>query len=328
MGRTLAVTWPELLRGMDAETPELKTQMVPAAYVPLSKVLGFRMGNRGHERHFSRSPDSDLRPGGSRQRHDPSDQNLWNLPPGGDRLQPGGNRRPPLPLGAWSDRGEMLSRLAKSSLFHTELAGPCNAARKAWNIAPSAPFAWKVAAVNRPSDAVKSVLTLFPLARLLIVNSPEECVIGGNRPDVEGVIAALKCEAVYLDGVVTVHCDAAIPVRKAYRALHRFPTVQPPNIRFYSCALNRAYSLNTESAADSITRQAISGFDFYRNHSPGLCGRRSHFPGNGTPFKLHPDDHPHPGRSPASGNFRQLRGRRGCLHPEAAGNPGRGTDFH
>ena len=87
-------------------------------------------------------------------------------------------------------------------------------------------------------------------------------MIGGNRPDVEGVIAALKCEAVYLDGVVTVHCDAAIPVRKAYRALHRFPTVQPRNIRFYSCALNRAYSLNTESAADSITRQAISGFDF------------------------------------------------------------------
>ncbi len=34
MGRTLAVTWPELLRQMDAQTPELKTQMVPAAYVP------------------------------------------------------------------------------------------------------------------------------------------------------------------------------------------------------------------------------------------------------------------------------------------------------
>ena len=109
---------------------------------------------------------------------------------------------------------------------------------------------------------VEKRIDLVPLARLLIVNSPEECVIGGNRPDVEGVIAALKCEAVYLDGVVTVHCDAAIPVRKAYRALHRFPTVHPPNIRFYSCALNRAYALNTESAADSITRQAISGFDF------------------------------------------------------------------
>ena len=37
MGRTLAVTWPEILREMDAETPELKTQMVPAAYVPFRK---------------------------------------------------------------------------------------------------------------------------------------------------------------------------------------------------------------------------------------------------------------------------------------------------
>ncbi|MBI5591445.1 MAG: type I polyketide synthase [Deltaproteobacteria bacterium] len=261
MGRALAVTWPELLRQMDAETPELKTQMVPAAYVPFrqSWASGWET-----EAMSAISADS-LIPIFGQVVHGSVMTRLiktFGISPQAVIGYSLGETAGLFALGAWPDRGEMLSRLAESSLFHTELSGPCNSARKAWNIAPSTPFIWKVAAVNRPSDAVKSVLTMFPLARLLIVNSPEECVIGGNQPDVEGVIAALKCEAVYLDGVVTVHCDAALPVRKAYRALHRFPTVQPRNIRFYSCALNRAYALNTESTADSITRQAMSGFDF------------------------------------------------------------------
>ncbi|MBU0986220.1 MAG: polyketide synthase, partial [Proteobacteria bacterium] len=34
MGRGLGVRWPEILRRMDAETPQLKTQLVPECYVP------------------------------------------------------------------------------------------------------------------------------------------------------------------------------------------------------------------------------------------------------------------------------------------------------
>lgn len=261
MGRALSVTWPGILRQMDAETPELKTQMVPAAYVPFRQSWA-----SGWETEALSAISTDpLIPIFGQVVHSSFMTRLiksFGICPQAVIGYSLGETAGLFALGAWPDRGEMLSRLADSSLFHTDLAGPCHAARKAWKIAPSAHFDWKVAAVNRPSGAVKNVLPLFPLARLLIVNSPEECVIGGNRPDVEGVIAALKCEAVFLDGVVTVHCDAAIPVRKAYRSLHRFPTLQPRNIRFYSCALNRAYALNTKSAADSITRQAISGFDF------------------------------------------------------------------
>ncbi len=261
MGRALAVTWPEILRGMDAETPALKTQMAPAAYVPFRQSW-----DTGWEIEAMNAISADsLIPiygqvvyGGIMTRLIHS----FGIRPQSVIGYSLGETAGLFALGAWPDRGEMLSRLAKSPLFQTELTGPCLAARKAWNIESSASFVWKVAAVNRPSDAVNSVLPLFAHARLLIVNTPEECVIGGNQPDVEGVIAALKCEAVFLDGVVTVHCDAAGPVRKAYRDLHRFPTVQPPDIRFYSCALNRTYTLNTESAADSITRQAISGFNF------------------------------------------------------------------
>ncbi|MEJ2475766.1 MAG: hypothetical protein P8Y74_18070, partial [Desulfobacterales bacterium] len=70
------------------------------------------------------------------------------------------------------------------------------------------------------------------------------------------------CEAVFLDGVVTVHCDAAAPVAREYKQLHLFPATLPKDIRFYSCALGRAYTPTRESAADSILNQALSGFDF------------------------------------------------------------------
>ncbi len=261
MGRTLGVTWPEILRRMDAQTAALKIQMVPSAYVPFRQSW-----DAGWEADATSAISADsLIPIYGQVVYGSLMTRLiqsFGINPDAVIGYSLGETAGLFALGAWPDRGEMLRRLAQSPLFQTELTGPCNAARKAWHIAPDTPFTWKVAAVNRPSEAVTGVLPLFPLARLLIVNTPDECVIGGHQPDIDGVIAALKCEAVYLDGVVTVHCDAAVPVRKAYRNLHRFPTVQPSDIRFYSCALNRAYSLNTESAADSITRQALSGFNF------------------------------------------------------------------
>jgi acyl transferase domain-containing protein len=156
----------------------------------------------------------------------------------------------------------MLRRMRHTNLFTTELAGPCNAARTVWNLADDQAVAWRVAVVNRAAETVRGVVDKRPTARLLIVNSPDECVIGGRQSDVEAVIQALGCEAFFLDGVVTVHCDAVRPVADAYRELHVFPTAPPPDIRFYSCALGRAYQPTSESAAQSILQQALHGFDF------------------------------------------------------------------
>ncbi len=53
----------------------------------------------------------------------------------------------------------------------------------------------------------------WPHVRLLIINTPSECVIGGECKQITAAIEALQCNAFFLDGVVTVHCDAALPVR-------------------------------------------------------------------------------------------------------------------
>ena len=261
MGRDIGVHWPAILHSMDARTLQLKTQLLPECYVPwrvswepgwqksayekiISDPLIMIFGQVVHGSvvaelmaHFSIAPSAVI----------------------GYSL---GESAGYFAMGAWPERGEMLQRMRKTDLFSTELAGPCNAARKAWNVAPDEDVDWCVAVVNRAAPSVRRIADKYATTRLLIINTPAECVIGGRRQDVRAAIKELKCEAIYLDGVVTVHCDALKPAMDDYRDLHIFPTHQPEGIRFYSCALGRSFKLTAKKAADSILNQALHGFDF------------------------------------------------------------------
>jgi len=97
---------------------------------------------------------------------------------------------------------------------------------------------------------------------LLIVNTPDECVIGGDQQQVEQFIREAGCGAMYLDGVVTVHCPVAEVCKEEYLALHRFACHPPESIDFYSCALAGRYIPETEATAQSILNQALYGFDY------------------------------------------------------------------
>ena len=261
MGRDIGLHWPEIYRQLDSETEELKTQMIPHVYVPWhiswkpgweseaiekleSDTLHMIFGQVLHGgvmtrliRTFGIEADSVI---------------------GYSLGESAGN----FALGVWPDRGQMLQRMKNTDLFSKHLAGECKSARKAWNISDAEPFQWRVAVVNRPASMVKNVIHDISFARLLIVNTPNECVIGGKAQDIEQTIKKLGCEAFFLEGVVTVHCDAAFPVADAYRALHLFPSSAPENTRFYSCANASAYRIDSEKAADSILKQALYGFDF------------------------------------------------------------------
>ncbi|WP_169728961.1 beta-ketoacyl synthase N-terminal-like domain-containing protein [Desulfatirhabdium butyrativorans] len=164
--------------------------------------------------------------------------------------------------GAWRDRSRMLTRMAESSLFTTDLAGPCNAVRSAWGIGAEEPFVWAAVGLRASADIVRQHLSPDMRVRLLIVNTPEECVIGGNRTDVDALVARIGCDAFEIEGVSSVHCDAVLPVRDAYRDMHRLPTTPAPGIRYFSAASGKVYQPTPDSAADAITAQALSGFDF------------------------------------------------------------------
>ncbi len=165
---------------------------------------------------------------------------------------------------AWIARDEMLTRMNASPLFVSDLTGPCDAVRRAWNLSPNQKVDWIVGVVDRPADTVRVALQGREHVYLLIVNTPNECVIGGDRSAVEKLARDLKCTLHPVQGVTTVHCAVAKSVEKAYRELHLLETNPPTGIRFYSGAKGKQYAVTRESAADSIVAQAIAPFDFTR----------------------------------------------------------------
>ena len=165
-------------------------------------------------------------------------------------------------LRAWTDRDEMLRRLRSSPLFQTELAGPCDAARRLWGIPPNEPVDWVAGIVPRAAEAVQASIAGKSRAYVLIRNAAEETVIGGHRSAIDDVIKALRCPFVELSTVSTVHCEIGRTVETDYHALHDLTTTAPSGIEFYSGAWARPYALDRESAADAITAQAVQTIDF------------------------------------------------------------------
>lgn len=167
-------------------------------------------------------------------------------------------------MGAWQARDEMFERTVASPLFTSQLREKFLAAREVLGLSAEEVFHWRVAVVNRPEQVVREAIEASsrPDVFLLIVNTPTECVIGGQAQSVQEVATRLGCELFFLEGVPTVHCSLMHPVIEAYRELHQLPTTPPPDVRFYNGYRHIAYVPDRESAAESITENAIYGFSF------------------------------------------------------------------
>ena len=244
MGLGVGVHWPHVLRRLDDETAHLKGQLHASDDTGDGDVMAMMFAQVAHGVAMS-----DLLRGlGVR----PSAVIGYSL----------GESTALFAMRAWRDRDEMYERMRQSPLFQSELVGRCEAARRAWALAAADAVNWRSVVVNRHCDAVRDVVAGIDRAYLLVVNAPEECVVGGQRGAVDAVVDALGCEAVDLVGASTVHCPIARSVADAYRELHLLVTTPPDGVRFYSAARGRSYSVDCTSAADSIAAQAVSGFDF------------------------------------------------------------------
>jgi PfaB family protein len=164
----------------------------------------------------------------------------------------------------WIDRDKMLQRMQETSLFTQDLAGPCESVRKAWHLSADETVDWQIGVIDRSADVVRNALKDRSRVYLLIINTPHECVIGGDRDEVQTFIHDLDCNFHPVEGVTTVHCEVAKPVQEAYRNLHLFKTNPPGDLTFYSGVLGRSYEVTRDSAADSITNQALEPFDYTR----------------------------------------------------------------
>lgn len=167
-------------------------------------------------------------------------------------------------LGAWTDRDGMAERLAASSLFVNDLAGDCLAAAKTWGLSSRQRVDWALGLVDAPQQAVREALQGLDRVYLLIINTYDECVVGGDCGQLDQLVERLGCHLLPLKGVTTVHCEVARQVAGPYRALHLFPATPPAGVRYYCTALGDSYEVTDQNAADAILNQAIDTVDYTR----------------------------------------------------------------
>ncbi|MBV5338400.1 MAG: acyltransferase domain-containing protein [Deltaproteobacteria bacterium] len=165
-------------------------------------------------------------------------------------------------LRAWRDRDGMYTRMQESTLFTHDLGGECRAARLAWEVGESETINWSLGVVEATAEEVRRLLVDIPRVYLLIINTPDECVVGGDAAAVKKLVTGLGCRFFPLQGVTTVHCEVAQPVAAPYRALHLFPATPPAGVTYYSAATASSYPVTSESAADAILAQALKGIDY------------------------------------------------------------------
>jgi len=163
---------------------------------------------------------------------------------------------------AWRDRDGMLLQMYDSTLFTHDLAGECRAAARAWGLPAGKTVDWQIGVVSAPAKEVRRAIRMTTRVYLLIVNTQDECVIGGDAKGVKRVVAILGSRFFPLAGVTTVHCEVAREVAEAYRNLHLFPTDPPAGVTYYSGAEGGPFEVNRESAADAILAQALEGINY------------------------------------------------------------------
>ncbi|HNV70428.1 MAG TPA: hypothetical protein PKO06_12075, partial [Candidatus Ozemobacteraceae bacterium] len=131
-----------------------------------------------------------------------------------------------------------------------------------WKLRDDEQVDWVLGVVDRPVAQVEEIRKTIPHAYVLIVNTPTECVIGEQRQAVDELVRRLGCSYFGIEGVSSVHNEAATPVAQAYRALHLFETNPPDDIAFYSSGWARRFAPSREEAADSILAQAVGTIDY------------------------------------------------------------------
>ena len=250
MGRDLSARWPEIFRSLDSETRRLRSQLAPGAgwdsdepqvfpdqRAPIlgQVVLGTVVSDL--LRSFGVKPDAVI----------------------GYSL---GESSALFATRAWTERDAMHARLEASTLFRTDLAGPCEAARTAWKLKPGEPADWTAGILTASPQAVRHALADIPRAYLLIINASNEVVVGGRKREVERLVKAVGGTFLPLPAVSTVHCEITRQVETSYRALHTLKTTPPPDIRVYSTGWGKPYLPDRETAADALVAQALQTVDF------------------------------------------------------------------
>ena len=239
MGRELSAFWPDVLRAQDSRCGYLREQLDPRIWwsgglspTPAEHLVAI-LGNVSVG-----TLVTDLLSG-------------FGIKPDAAIGYSLGESTALLALKAWNDRDQMLHRLRSSPLFQTELAGPCDAARRVWGMSPAESVDWTAGIIPRSPEDVSAAIAGKSRVYMLIKNTADETVVGGSRKAVYELARALDRPLLELSTASASHCEIASVALAEYRALHDLETVAPAGVNFYSGAWGRSYAVDRQGAADA-----------------------------------------------------------------------------
>ncbi len=163
-----------------------------------------------------------------------------------------------LATGAWRDLPQLAADVEDSGIFSHALAGSFDAVQAAWGVDA---VDWSSVTVRAPVADVEAAVAREPRAYLLIVHTPNEVVLGGDRSAVQRVVGALGVTAHALSYGLSVHAPVASPIESAWRELHTRDTHRVPGVRFYRGSDASPFVPTRGAAAEAITAAALATFD-------------------------------------------------------------------
>lgn len=172
----------------------------------------------------------------------------------------------PFALGIWENTDYLRDKLHEYPLFRDRLAGPMNAAREAWGMkqVKSDRYSniWACYTVTAPPSEIREVLKKQKRVYLLLINSPNEVIIGGALEDCNKLVETLDYGFSPTQLHDVIHCDI---VKSEYRSIvdmHHIPVAEPPQIRLYSAAEYSQSAVTSDTLAANVADIFCKTVDF------------------------------------------------------------------
>ncbi len=147
--------------------------------------------------------------------------------------------------------------------FYTELAGDHPLIAQHWKLPSHEAPDWLNIEIVAPIEKVEDAVKDFDRVYITIVNSPEQCLIGGQADQCRAVMDRLggKC-GIESNTDLAWHGTFAAAFGDRFYDLHHHPIKQIPDCRFYFNASHKAVDPDSDRIADQLRHQGINRVDF------------------------------------------------------------------
>ncbi|MCP4674116.1 MAG: beta-ketoacyl synthase [Deltaproteobacteria bacterium] len=167
--------------------------------------------------------------------------------------------------GVWDDMDGLFEDIAGSGMYDKNLGQDFETIRKYWGEPSDFEVDWVNQRLLAPALKVKALVENEERVYLTIINTPSDCVIGGDRQACERVVQALEgISAIPLGHDIAIHCPAVGPYEKKWRSLHTRKSKVVSGVALYSNYLDGPYRTTKSKVADALTGQAVQTVDFPR----------------------------------------------------------------